>query len=120
MCIRDRLKAGLTDGRGLLITRDPKDRNFPAEKISPGGAEVISAITDFWQKGHGNIQQRANPGVPVPVSYTHLDVYKRQVNRCDENDRNVASLIILAQMLQHGITIYSRHHDIKKNQIRLW
>ena len=60
MCIRDSIRAcrELT-GRGV-------------RKISP---EQVKAML------HGNAQEEMEESMesPVPVSYTHLDVYKRQV-----------------------------------------
>ena len=41
-----------------------------------------------YKGAHGTTVVRGGDG-PVPVSYTHLDVYKRQLYGCIENLRNV-------------------------------
>ena len=41
--------------------------------------QVVQFQSEKWER-----TLRENGIQPVPVSYTHLDVYKRQNERCDE------------------------------------
>ena len=50
------------------ICRSPMAEFVMREAASDASLEIASRATSGWE--HGN---------PIPVSYTHLDVYKRQV-----------------------------------------
>ena len=40
---------------------------------------LSESVTNEVAKGWGNKQTHTGPALVIPVSYTHLDVYKRQV-----------------------------------------
>ena len=57
-------------------------------------------------------------GTPTPVSYTHLDVYKRQVQgRHEENQEKHEVLQTSGERLRHGVHPVSYTHlDVYKRQ----
>ena len=63
-------KAALADQRRLLVARHASDRNWGAEPLVVGHAEVMGVVADFGQQGGGNIevvQQLLIPLLPVDV-----------------------------------------------------
>ena len=79
MCIRDRhTTAGRARGaRGGLRVRGP-DGGLRVR--GPDGGLRVRGIARFGQLGTKQAILRTNP-----VSYTHLDVYKRQPRGCSTN-----------------------------------
>ena len=78
MCIRDRLRA---DGVSI---------NDIADKVGINRCSVMLCLNKFKEGGVENALFDA----PGPVSYTHLDVYKRQViHRPINHDLWAASLL---------------------------
>ena len=75
MCIRDRFKP--------FVMKDLVQKGI-ASNIKAARKKVERASTEVWDsletviKGHPVLLNRA----PTPVSYTHLDVYKRQIGHC--------------------------------------
>ena len=82
MCIRDRLICFLTFGQEKNITGTVTDKNGPL----PGASIVIKGTTNgVASDTYGKYAIKAKSGdilvfsyIGYPVSYTHLDVYKRQ------------------------------------------
>ena len=70
MCIRDRIKTAAERGADVLVSGDLKYHDIRLAQA------VGLALVDA---GHDNTEY---PIIPWPVSYTHLDVYKRQGPDC--------------------------------------
>ena len=71
---------GVHTGDYITIRADGYDMNLSIVPETPGGIGTIAMVVNMIPHVIG-----AKPGLrsmldlPVPVSYTHLDVYKRQV-----------------------------------------
>ena len=106
MCIRDRLETtGITATAGIgtnlflcKVAMDIVAKHIPADKNGVRIAELDEMkfrrelwshqpLTDFWRVGRGIAKKLEQNGMftmgdvalcSEPVSYTHLDVYKRQ------------------------------------------
>ena len=120
MCIRDRLDGGRVRniGRGFL-------RNRRIGEIRTLGQGRIGRDADggsaggLAQTGRGNgVLQRNAPG---PVSYTHLDVYKRQPLSTRQHTRNP---LLWLKVLEHvgkmnaPAPVSYTHLDVYKRQGR--
>ena len=85
MCIRDRAYGVLNP---LFEAPDEHWHFFTAESIAQTGRlPRVEAPPDEWLG-----QEAAQPPLYYPVSYTHLDVYKRQAKHRREQHRSRAHL----------------------------
>ena len=77
MCIRDRYAADKLHGTGQVLARDLTEykEELLKENIERVGFENIR--TQIWDARIPD-ERLAESMDAVPVSYTHLDVYKRQ------------------------------------------
>ena len=65
---------------GLTVNAYPLDYNFAHQE---GSSYTRDALPGRWANGDRTLREISVNGHPawIPVSYTHLDVYKRQVQR---------------------------------------
>ena len=84
MCIRDRYLNVIEMGDGIYGAEAAAQKYFhkPAKDLSRAEAAAIAAVLPNPRKWHPD---RPTPYISrkiawIPVSYTHLDVYKRQFN----------------------------------------
>ena len=77
MCIRDR---DYTKEKGEALFDKTVDMMKDAgEILGKTGAKVLDKVDDLWEKKPETPYNQKITDTPSPVSYTHLDVYKRQV-----------------------------------------
>ena len=97
MCIRDSPATPVSSVIGLTVSAVPQPTNGPPESLT--GAVALQRRTRCTESKEG-------PNSFGPVSYTHLDVYKRQVQTTSGIDwlRWIISTIIAAV----GIVIYGK------------
>ena len=86
MCIRDRytiLQLVSTGGTGAIACRVVEAVTAPNYKVQvcSGRKVVVTIADDSTTKGYESFLVNFGGSVFIPVSYTHLDVYKRQVSK---------------------------------------
>ena len=105
MCIRDRyLDGNILDPAALAVEANVRRKaGFEVEYIGPAEVERRYGISRRHAiVGYGNYS--ADPRRLAAVSYTHLDVYKRQIPGSVSVALNAAMIATIRKMLKKSAT----------------
>ena len=96
-------------GYGFITSEEGKDVFLPAQALPTGvttlrkGAKVEYSVVD-GRRGPQAMDVRLIASAPSSVSYTHLDVYKRQVRSLPDGEGFNAATDTYEDLLAAGVT----------------
>ena len=88
-----------TDSIEELMKKHHIVEGFDVGMEMSGSGAALNQLLGLMRNG-GKV---ALLGIAGPVSYTHLDVYKRQLRNCDLNSIPVATNVATAEVLIQGL-----------------